>query len=150
MMVAARSLASACIALAPSLPAQRVDPSIPLRKGEFTSAEYGIISLNPNDQPAMPDLDPEERRIALASLARESRYARDERKRGIVIESLPCPLLVVTGERDTAWPAHLYDNLWLKADRLAVPGASHSGLVLNRCALAHAIPGACNWLQSCL
>ena len=95
----------------------------------------------------MPDLDLEERRIALASLAKESRHARDERKRGIVIQSLPCPLLIVNGEKDTAWPSHLYDNLWLKADRLSVPGASHWGLVLNRRALSSVIPQVCSWLQ---
>jgi hypothetical protein len=40
------------------------------------------------------------RQVALASLGKESRYARDERQRGIVIESFPCPLLIGTRADD--------------------------------------------------
>ncbi|MCZ6866818.1 MAG: hypothetical protein O7E55_05750, partial [Chloroflexi bacterium] len=87
------------------------------------------------------------RAIALASLGRESRFARDQRKRGIIIEALPCPLLIVTGTLDTQWPSHRYDALWLKADRLSVEGASHWGLVLNRRSLAKAVPDVLRWLR---
>ena len=93
MMAAVEGKAAACITLAPSMPARRTDQSVELRYGEFTAEEYGITSRDPKEQPAMPDLDIEERAIALASLGRESRFARDQRKRGIIIESLPCPLL---------------------------------------------------------
>jgi hypothetical protein len=98
----------------------------------------------------MPDLDREERLIALASLGLESRLAKDERKAGIVVESLPCPLLLVTGTADKAWPAERYQGLWLKADHLSVEGASHWGLVLNRRALATLIPAASRWLTGAL
>jgi pimeloyl-ACP methyl ester carboxylesterase len=94
----------------------------------------------------MPDLDREERLIALTSLGRESRLARDERQRGIIIEALPCPLLIVTGTRDRAWPRERYNHLWLTADYLSVEGASHWGLVLQRRALSWMIPDVLRWI----
>jgi hypothetical protein len=87
------------------------------------------------------------RQVALASLGKESRYARDERQRGIVIESLPCPLLIVTGADDRQWPRERYRDLWLPADELTVDGASHWGLVLNRRALADLVPAVLAWLD---
>ena len=87
------------------------------------------------------------RQVALASLGKESRYARDERQRGIVIESLPCPLLIVTGADDRQWPRERYRDLWLPADELTVDGASHWGLVLNRRALAALVPAVLAWLD---
>jgi len=148
MMVASSGHGAACVALAPSLPARQPNPSIELRTGEFTAEEYGILNRDPEEQPAMPDLDLEERKVALSSLSRESRLARDERRRGIVIEALPCPLLIVTGTLDEQWPNHRYDDLWLRADRLSVEGASHWGLVLNKRALAKAIPEVLNWIET--
>ena len=148
MMVASSGGAAACVALAPSAPALRTDQSIELRTGEFTAEEYGITSPDPENQPGMPDLDLEERKVALSSLGRESRLARDERRRGVVIEAMPCPLLIVTGTRDREWPTERYDNLWLKADRLCVEGASHWGLVLNRRALATGIPDVLKWVET--
>jgi hypothetical protein len=115
-------------------------------RAEWVEEEYGITSRNPDEQPAMPDLDREERMIALASLGRESRLARDERQRGIVIEALPCPLLIVTGTRDRAWPRERYNNLWLTTDYLSVEGASHGGLVLQRRALSSMLPQVLHWI----
>ena len=89
----------------------------------------------------------EERLIALSSLSKESRMARDQRRRGVVIESLPCPLLLVTGGRDREWPAERYEELWLPADRLVVEGVSHWGLVLNRRAIAQTMPSMVDWLE---
>jgi pimeloyl-ACP methyl ester carboxylesterase len=150
LMVAAGGLASAVVALAPSMPACQRDPAVVLRTGEFGPEEYGIVHRDPEEQRAMPDLDRKERQIALASLGRESRLARDERNAGIVVESLPCPLLLVTGTADKAWPAERYQDLWLKADHLSVEGASHWGLVLNQRALATLIPAASRWLTGAL
>lgn len=146
MMVAATGVAGACVALAPSVPMRQIDTSAVLQPGEFGAEEYGITNRDPEYQPAMPDLDREERTMALASLCRESRLARDERKAGIVIESLPCPLLIVTGTADRQWPAERYNDLWLRADPLSVEGASHWGLVLNRRALATTIPAVLRWI----
>jgi len=146
LMVAATGVAGACVGLAPSTPARQLNTSMALRTGEFGEEEYGITSRDPDEQPAMPDLDREERMIALASLGRESRLARDERQRGIIIEALPCPLLIVTGTRDRAWPRERYNNLWLMADYLSVEGASHWGLVLQRRALSSMIPEVLRWI----
>lgn len=146
MMVAARGLASACVGLAPSMPAEREDDTIALREGVFGPEEYGIESRDPAQQPAMPDLDPEERMVALGSLGAESRRARDERKRGIVIRSLPCPLLIVTGGEDRGWRGPTYASLDLSAEYLNVEDCSHWGLVLNRRALARLVPAVCRWM----
>ena len=103
-MLAARVCAAvACVGLAPSAPTRTTDRSVPLRIGTFGPEAYGITSSDLEYQPTMPDLDREERRIALASLRSESQLARDERAAGIVVEPLPCPLLVVTGTADSSW-----------------------------------------------
>ena len=117
------------MALAPSLPTLHLDESVSLRSGVFDSREYGVVGGDPMEQPAMPDLDVEERQLALRSLGLESRLARDERKRGIVIRHLACPLLVVTGELDTNWPRESYAGLHLPAEFLAIEACSHWGLV---------------------
>jgi pimeloyl-ACP methyl ester carboxylesterase len=147
LMAAAEGVAAACVALAPSTPARQRQPAAVLRTGEFGPEEYGITSNDPDQQPSMPDLDREERLIALASLSRESRLARDERQAGIVMASLPCPLLLITGSADKAWPRERYTDLWLTADYLSIEGASHWGLVLNRRALATMIPAVVPWMD---
>jgi pimeloyl-ACP methyl ester carboxylesterase len=148
LMMAAAGLATACIALAPSTPARQCDLSVELRRGEFGPEEYGITSRDPQEQRTMSDLDREERLIALASLGRESRLAKDERTAGIVITSIPCPLLLVTGTEDKAWPVERYRDLWLKPDHFSVEGASHWGLVLNRRALGTMIPAVLGWIEN--
>jgi pimeloyl-ACP methyl ester carboxylesterase len=148
IMAAARIDAVACIGLAPSFPKRTTDASVPLRAREFGPEEYGITSRDIDDQPAMPDLDRDERRIALDSLGSESRRARDERKAGIVIESLRCPLLIVTGGNDRQFPPEKYDDFPLDAERVCVDGASHWGLVLSRRALAEAVPAVLGWLAA--
>lgn len=147
MIAAARGLAGACVGLAPSAPARSADPAAWLRPGVFGPEEYGITSRDPADQPMMPDLDLEERAVALASLGRESRWARDERARGIVVESLPCPLLVVTGTEDRQWPRERYADLHLPVDYVEADGASHWGLVLNRRVLGTLAPIVVAWLE---
>ena len=146
LMVASQGDAVACVALAPSTPTRGVDKSVTLRSGEFGPEEYGVVGNAPYHQPTMPDLDLEERGVALASHSRESRLARDERRAGIVIESLPCPLLIVTGTADTSWPRTRYDDIWIDTEFYAVEGASHWGLVLNRRALAVLAPRVLQWL----
>ena len=147
MMAAASGGCAACVALAPSTPSREEDPAVELRTGEFGPEEYGITSLDPDNQPAMPDLDREEREIALSSMSRESRLARDERRRGIVIETMPCPLLIVTGDKDRQWPGERYEDLWLESDRLTVEGASHWGLALNRRAISQALANVTEWME---
>jgi hypothetical protein len=95
----------------------------------------------------MPDLDLEERQTAIDSFCNESVLARDDRKAGIVIEEMPCPLLIATGSADRLWPRKTYDGLWLRADYLEAQGASHWGLVLNRRALDTLVPSVLRWLE---
>jgi pimeloyl-ACP methyl ester carboxylesterase len=148
LMVAAASDATACVALAPSVPSRTRDVSALMRRGEFGADFYGITSDDPADQPAMPDLDREERTIALTSCGPESQLARDDRKAGIMIESIPCPLLIVTGMGDVTYPRSKYDGLWLPAEHIDVEGASHWGLVLSRRALEVAVPDVVGWLET--
>ena len=150
IMAASSGRARACVGLAPSTPALERDASVEIRRGGFGPEEYGITSEDPADQPAMPDLDLdiEERMIALASAAPESRTARDDRKAGIVVTSLPCPLLVVTGSQDEAWPRSAYAGMRLPADYLELSGASHWGLVLNRRLLPELSSGVMDWLDA--
>jgi pimeloyl-ACP methyl ester carboxylesterase len=153
MMAAAAGRVAACIGLEPSPPTLQVDNSIPLREGTFDSTEYGITQTDPNDQPEMPDLSIIEREIALSSLGQESRYARDDRKRGNVIETLPCPLLVVKGALKSGWTARSYDDSWLKglwvdADVWTVDSASHWGLVLSESVLSSLISDVINWIET--
>ena len=148
MMVASTGDAGACVALATSTPTRRVDSSITLRTGVFGPEEYGVTSFDPKDQPGMPDLDLEERSIALASNGLESRLARDERKAGIVIESISCPLLIVTGTKDKQWPRERYDGLWLEAEYLSIEGASHLGLVLSGRSVSAAVPRVLEWVSA--
>ena len=148
MMVAARGGARACVALAPSTPSATRDQSVEIRPGVFGAEEYGITNRDPAEQPTMPDLDIEERRVAMESLSPESRAARDDRKAGIVIASLPCPLLVVTGSEDRDWPRSAYAGMHLPAEYLDVPGASHWGLVLNRRIVPHLAARVAGWLDA--
>ena len=146
MMAAAGSGAVACVALAPSMPARVRNPTIALRPGVFGPEEYGIVGRDPDHQPMMPDLDREERLVALGSLGPESRLARDERQAGVVVEKLDCPLLVVTGSADTQWPRARYHGLHLPADALEIEGASHWGLVLNRRVLPGLVAAIVDWV----
>jgi pimeloyl-ACP methyl ester carboxylesterase len=147
LMTAVSGDVRACVGLAPSAPAARVDGGVTKRAGEFGPEEYGLVSADLDHQPAMPDLDREERRIALDSLGRESRLARDERQAGVVVPELPCPFLLVTGGVDTQWPRSRYAHLSLPADHVEAPEASHWGLVLNRRALADLVPTVLAWLE---
>lgn len=147
LMLAARGLATACVGLAPSAPSRALDDAVPLRTGVFDSREYGIVSLDASHQPEMPDLDSEERSIALRSLGVESRLARDERKRGIVLEDLSCRLLIVTAEWEGDRQQVDYAGLRLSADYLSVAACSHWGLVLNRRALRQVVPAVDRWMS---
>jgi pimeloyl-ACP methyl ester carboxylesterase len=148
MMVAGRGGVVACVALEASPLSRTVNPDAELREGEYGHDEYGITTLDPDNQPMMPDLDHEERLIALASLGRESRYARDERRRaGIVVESMPCPLLIANGPHRRREDPEGWKNFWLKAEFLEPQKGSHWGLVLNRRLLASLVPQAAGWLE---
>jgi pimeloyl-ACP methyl ester carboxylesterase len=147
MMAAARLRPAAFIGLAPSPPSRSRDHAASLRDGTFGPEEYGILGRDPDDQPTMPDLDGDERRVALASLGAESRRARDDRKAGIVLTRLPCPALVIASTTDHTFPPRAYADLPVPAEPLVVEGASHWGLVLNRRLLATLVPAVLDWIS---
>jgi hypothetical protein len=95
----------------------------------------------------MPDLNTDERRIALSSLGQESRMARDERKRGITIERLQCPLLLITGSGG-ANKIEDYDEPFPTAETYTAAGASHWDLVLNGRSVAKTVPAVLRWLEN--
>ena len=146
LMVAAEGGTGALIGLEPSPPARSTDDSIQLRTGVFDSAEYRITNRDPQIQPTMPDLDVEEREIALSSLGLESRLARDQRKRGVVVESVSCPLLVVAGTDTLGRRRNGFDVPWLPSDQITVDGASHWALVLSRGVVAGLVDEIVAWL----
>ena len=149
MMAARTCRVVACVGLEPSTPALRVDSSMPLRVGEFWAEEYGLTRARGAARRQMPDLSAEECAIALESLGPESRYARDERRAGILIASLPCPLLIVTGSADAGGgTGKRYDSLWLHAEQLRIECASHWGLVLSRRVLETVVPAVTEWVNS--
>jgi pimeloyl-ACP methyl ester carboxylesterase len=149
MMAAETAPARAFVGLAPSTPAASRDDSKPLRTGVFGPEEYGITTRDPDvEQPAMFDLDREERASALGSLCDESRYARDERAAGVVVRHIGCPALIVTSTGDPQWPRSRYDALHLPVTHMSVEGASHWGLVLNRRVLADLVPRVVGWIDA--
>ena len=147
LMAAGACRARACVGLAPSAPARTCDSTVPLRTGTFGPEEYGIVSRDAERQPAMEDLDRDERVVALESLGLESRFARDERKAGIVVGRAPGPVLIVTGTADALWPRRRYDDLTFAADHVEIVGASHWGLVLNRRLLPAMSSAVGSWLE---
>jgi pimeloyl-ACP methyl ester carboxylesterase len=147
-MMATDSDTPGVVGLAPSTPERATKPDKTISTGEFGPEEYGITSDDPANQPFMPDLDLEERVIAVSSLGKESRYARGERAAGIVLAGWSTPLLIATGTEDRQWPADKYDHLPMPAERISIDGASHWGLVLSQRALATLVPSVCEWLES--
>ena len=119
------------------------DPKVRQRRNKSATA---ATLVDNGSQPEMPDLDLEERTIALGSLCGESLLARDERQRGIVIRTLPCPLLIITGTEDRQGPRSRYSDMSLKSDQLSVERASHWGLVLSRRSVASAVPQVIDWI----
>jgi len=120
LMAASRGGIVAYVGLAPSPPARARNTGVPQRTGTFGPEEYGIVTRDPDAQPTMPDLDGEERRITLASLAEESRRARDDRKAGVVIPRLACRALVVASTHDETFPPVTYADPTVPADTLVV------------------------------
>ncbi len=142
------------IALGPSMPGQLLEsPSRePLVPGVFGPEVYGITDRAALAQPTMPDLDPEETRIALASVGLESSMARQDRRRGIPLDpdAMSGPALIVAGERDTIMPPSACRRLadFLNGSLLEFSGASHWGLVLSRRALDAHLPEVFQWLEA--
>jgi len=141
------------LALGPSTPGPLLEApaSAPPSPGVFGPEAYGITDVTAPAQPTMPDLDPEEVGIALASLGPESAFARQERRRGVWFppRGVTDSILVAAGERDEIIPPRACRRVarFLGADYVELPGASHWGLVLNRRGLDAAWPAITAWLD---
>ena len=140
------------LALGPSTPGPLLEApaSAPPAAGVFGPEAYGITDVTAPTQPTMPDLDPEEVGIALASLGPESAFARQERRRGVWFppRGVTDTICIAPGERDETFPPRVCRRVarFLGAEYVELPGASHWGLVLNRRALDAARPAITAWL----
>ncbi|MDA1036517.1 MAG: alpha/beta hydrolase [Chloroflexi bacterium] len=149
VMAASEGGFAGCIAMDPDPPAKRHDPSLPLTYGQRTPADNGYDVSRPESLPHMPDLDIEERGIAAISLNDESHLVGSERRQGIVIERMPCPMLEIAGALGDYYPLEpSYYGEGLANERIVVPESSHWGLVLNRRALAGGLTASVvAWLE---
>ena len=141
------------LALGPSTPGSLLEAPASRQPapGLLGPETYGITDRTSVSQPAMPDLDPEEIGVALASLGPESAFARQERRRGVWFDPRGStgPVLIAAGERDESFPPAACRRVarFLNAGYAEFPGASHWGLVLNRRALDAAWPEISGWLE---
>jgi len=150
VLAAARGGFSACVAFDPDPPAATVDDSVALDYGVQQPQEIGYaVEGDPALLGAsMPGLDLEELRIAQSSLCGESLMMASERKRGIVVETMPCPLLEVIGGYDDDYldePG--YHDIGMADHQIMVSESSHWGLVLDRRVLAQLMPQVLEWLS---
>lgn len=152
----------ALVLLEPSAPLEvtgRADPeavrSTPA--GAFGPEVYGVY---PGDaersRPAMPELTAGEIEAVLTNSAGalESGFARRQRQRGISITqgSIVSPAMVIYGEgQASAGPERkLRLALYLGADTIALPEASHWGLVYHEAAVKEIAPRLSHWLTRTL
>ena len=146
-----KSECTACIAFDPGIPDTTVDDSVELEYGVQYPQEIGYSGDGDPAllAPHMPGLDPEELRLAQRSLCSESLLMASERARGIVAETIPCPLLEVLGGRDDYYPTDpSYADIGIADDKIIVPTASHWGLVLDRRVLRELVPQILKWLHA--
>ena len=148
--VAATGRAAACVAIAPSTPVRHRDRDAALDRGVFGPEVYGLTPDAPADHEQWADLDDAERAAAIASQGPESLLARSDRKAGIEVPSMPCPLLVLTGGADTSWGRDKLADFWLPADYIEADGVTHYGLLFSRPAVAEQAPRVAAWLEATL
>ena len=148
VIAASRGGYAGCIAFDPDPPPDRVDESVEMAYGLRTPEEIGYtLDGDPRLLPHMPDLTMEERRIAQSSLCDESRLMGSQRRRGILIERMPCPMLEILGGLDDYYPTEpSYHGVGLAGDQVFVPDSSHWGLVLSRRVQAKLLPQVLDWL----
>ena len=148
VIAASRGGYAASVALDPDPPVDRVDDSVEMIYGLRIPEEIGYtLDGDPRLLPHMPDLTMEERRIAQSSLCDESRLMGSQRRRGILIERMPCPMLEILGGLDDYYPTEpSYHGVGLAGDQVFVPDSSHWGLVLSRRVQAKLLPQVLDWL----
>ena len=150
VMAASRGGFSGCVAIDPDPPAAVIDDTVELEYGERSPAEIGYdLSADPDLLPGMMDLTREERTLAQRSLCKESKLMACERRRGILIDEVPCPLLEILGGLDDYYPTGpSYHSIGLADDQILVGEASHWGLVLNGRVLPGLLAQVLAWLDT--
>lgn len=140
---------SACVALDPDPPVDKIDDSVELVYDQYTPEEIGyVLDGDPDLLQGMPDLTTEERRIAQSSLCSESELMGSERRKGILIEGMPCPLLEILGGLDGYYPTEpSYRGIGMANHQIYVRESSHWGLMLNRRSLSTLLPQVLDWLD---
>ena len=130
VIAASRGGYAGCIAFDPDPPPDRVDESVEMAYGLRTPEEIGYtLDGDPRLLPHMPDLTTEERRIAQSSLCDESRLMGSQRRRGILIERMPCPMLEILGGLDDYYPTEpSYHGVGLAGDQCSLPSLHIGGL----------------------
>ena len=149
VMAASRGGFCACVALDPDPPADSTDDARELAFGQISPADIGYdLDGDPDDLPGMPDLTTEERAHAQRSLCDESILVRTERRRGIIIEGMPCPLLEIIGGLDDYYPTEpSYHGIGMANHQLFVERASHFGLMFNRRVLPGFLGDVLAWMN---
>jgi hypothetical protein len=120
LLAAIRSRPHSIVLLEPSPPGevQGFDPSVSPAPGTFDPEEaYGPFPAGYRARP-------------------ESSFARAERKRGISVPSLPCPLLVICGDEFRAERGEAVARVY-GSNVAYLPGRNHWDLVLDPGVLQH-------------
>lgn len=149
VIAASRGIYAACVALDPDPPVNSVDDSVELVYEQQTVEEIGYtLDGDPDLLPGMPDLTTEECRIAQSSLSSESLLMASERRRGILIEQMPCSMLEILGGFDDYYPTEpSYHGIGMANHQIFVSESSHWGLMLNRRVLPELVPQVLVWLD---
>ncbi len=140
---------AACVSLDPDPPAIQIDESVELIYEKYSPEDIGyVLDGDPYLLQGMPDLTTEERRIAQSSLCSESELMGSERRRGILIEQMPCPMLEILGGLDNYYPTEpSYHDIGMANRQIHVRESSHWGLMLNRRVLTTLLPQVLDWLD---
>ena len=150
VMAASRGGFSGCVAIDPDPPATAIDDTVELEYGERSPDEIGYdLNADLDLLPGMDDLTRDERALAQRALCKESRLMACERRRGIVIEQMPCAMLEILGGLDDYYPTEPgYHDIGLADHRILVEEASHWGLVLNGRVLPGLLAQVLPWLEA--
>lgn len=147
---ASRGGFSGCVAMDPDPPASAIDETVELEYGVCTPEEIGYDLDGDLDLlPAMDDLTRQERSHAKGCLCAESLLVPGERRRGIPISRMPCPLLEIIGGLDAYYPTEpSYHGIGLADRQILAEEASHWGLVLNGRVLPGLLVQVLAWLEA--
>lgn len=159
MYAARRDDVPALVLLSPSPPLEVQGRRSAAEVSQTPAAPIGpeFYGIYPNDvtasMPSMPDLSEEEARkvVTNSAGALESGVARRQRQRGISVPAaaINSPVLVFAGELETGFTPEQNQRLadLYKGQCIALPGASHWGIVYHGATVADAAMKLDSWLR---